>query len=80
MRYFFTLFQLNEVVSKYPVKKKRNNVTIGSETYAVFGLFFSCLAFGGMNVETQLRSPTESALRHECIIHSYAPKGLSVWQ
>ena len=28
----------------------------------------------------QLTSPTESALRHECIIHSYAHKGLSVWQ
>jgi hypothetical protein len=41
---------------------------------------FSSLALGGMNVETQLTSPTEGALRHECIIHSYAHKGLSVWQ
>jgi hypothetical protein len=85
MRYLSTFISAEwsrEEVSRF-FFFKRDKVTRGSETYVLIGLFFFFfprLAFGGMNVETQLTSPTESALRHECITHSYAHKGLSVWQ
>ena len=51
-----------------------------SETCAVIGFFFSMSRTWRYKCRNQLTSPTESALRHECIIHNYAHKGLSVWQ